>query len=107
MSALGQKQTYAAQQVMSALPQLRLQKRIFALGHVRFTPESGNARCTKRYSGHRVYSITSSAVASSDGGTYYGERPSWIAAAACGGLVLNDYFLFTAFLTLESAHLAL
>ena len=29
-------------------------------------------------------------------------------AAVCGGLVLNDYFhLLTAFLTLESAHLAL
>jgi hypothetical protein len=38
---------------------------------------------------------------------YYGERAGWIAAAACGGLVLNDYFLLTAFFALESAHLAL
>ena len=42
MSALGQKQTYAAQQVISPYSQLRLQKRIFALRHVRFTPKSGH-----------------------------------------------------------------
>jgi hypothetical protein len=51
MSALGQKQTFAAQQVMSAL-QLRPQKRIFALRHmcvairdVRFGPEADIPTC--------------------------------------------------------------
>jgi hypothetical protein len=45
MSALGQKQTYAAQQVMSAYSQLRLQKRIFAFRHVRITPKSRHVQC--------------------------------------------------------------
>ena len=52
-----------------------------ALGDVRFAPESGHVRCTSRCplsanSGHRVYSITSSARASSSGGTL---RPSDLA----------------------------
>jgi hypothetical protein len=45
MSALGQKPTYAPQKVMSALLPIATAKRIFALRHVRFTPESGHVRC--------------------------------------------------------------
>jgi hypothetical protein len=42
MSALGQKQTYALQQAMSALPPIATAKGDTAPqnGHVRFTPES-------------------------------------------------------------------
>jgi len=40
MSASGQKQTYAVQQVMSALPPIATAK-----GRVCFTPESGHVRC--------------------------------------------------------------
>src|SRR5215510_12569638 len=58
MSALGQKQTYAVQNVMSALPQKRPQKQTSANGHVCFTPESGHVRCNWQCrlwakSGHR------------------------------------------------------
>ena len=46
MSALGQKQTYAPQQVMSALPPIATQKSRHAeIGHVRFTPQSGHVQC--------------------------------------------------------------
>jgi hypothetical protein len=45
MSALGQKRTYAAQQVMSALPPIATAKANFPHGHVCFTPESGHVRC--------------------------------------------------------------
>jgi hypothetical protein len=44
MSALGQKQTYALQKVMSALPRKRPQKRISEQGHVGRTPESERSR---------------------------------------------------------------
>ena len=44
-SALGQKQTCAVQQPMSALLSTATAKR-FAKGHVRFTPESGHVQCT-------------------------------------------------------------
>ena len=53
-----------------------------ATGHVRFAPESGHVRCKQECplsanSGHcATYSITSSALASSDGGTV---RPSALA----------------------------
>src|SRR5215831_21336241 len=40
MSALGQKQTYAAQKPMPLYPQQRPRMRIPANGHVRFTSES-------------------------------------------------------------------
>jgi hypothetical protein len=41
-------------------------------------------------------------------GSWLGRREGFAPAAACGGLVLNNYFrLLTAFLALESAHLAL
>ena len=47
MSALGQKQTYAVHQPMSALPPKRPRKRISAQGHVCFTPESGHVQCNE------------------------------------------------------------
>ena len=48
MSALGQKQTCAAQKVMSALRPKATAKADSRKGHVRFTPESGDpcgAKC--------------------------------------------------------------
>jgi len=42
MSALGQKQTCAAQQRMSALPPKATTKADFPKNHVRFTPKSGH-----------------------------------------------------------------
>ena len=62
---------------MSALGQ----KRCSAKGHVRFTPESGHVQCTSpcplsanselmQRSKQHLYSITSSARASSNGGTF-------------------------------------
>src|SRR5262245_27476206 len=47
MSALGQKQTYALQQAMSALHPIATAKAKFRKGHVRFTPESGHVRATR------------------------------------------------------------
>jgi hypothetical protein len=45
MSALGQKRTYAVQQVMSALAPIATAKADFSQKvHVRFTPESGHVR---------------------------------------------------------------
>src|SRR6516225_5945744 len=61
--------------------------------YVRFTPESGHVRCSSRCllwakSGHRSdYSITSSARASSDGGT---DRPS---AFAVFRLITSSYLV--------------
>ena len=47
MSALGQKQTYALQQAMSALHPIATKKAdMCANGDVRFAPESGHVRCT-------------------------------------------------------------
>src|SRR5262245_21748754 len=47
MSALGQKQTCAAQNSMSALHPIATAKaKIPKHGHVRFTPESGHVQCT-------------------------------------------------------------
>src|SRR5262245_5984476 len=45
MSALGQKQTFASQQAMSALPPIATAKADIATGHVCFTPKSGYVRC--------------------------------------------------------------
>ena len=47
MSALGQKQTYAVQIAMSALPPIATAKAEFPRKHVRFTPESGHVRRTR------------------------------------------------------------
>jgi hypothetical protein len=44
MSALGQKQTYALQQAMSALLSIATEKADMRNGHVRFTPESGHVQ---------------------------------------------------------------
>ena len=59
MSALGQKQTMRRNKSCPLYSQLRLQKRIFALRHVRFTPESGHVRRTSlcllwAKNGHRL-----------------------------------------------------
>ena len=48
MSALGQKQTYAVQQSMSALPPIATAKAGSRKEHVRFTPENGGVRCATR-----------------------------------------------------------
>src|SRR5262245_54435261 len=45
MSALGQKQTCALQNVMSALHPIATTKADFPKNHVRFAPESGHVRC--------------------------------------------------------------
>ena len=45
MSALGQKQTYAVQQPMSALLSIATAKCGFAKRYVRLTPNSGHVRC--------------------------------------------------------------
>ena len=80
MSALGQKRTCAAQQAdvrFGSKADMCSAKR-----HVRFTPNSGHVQRNQRCplcanSGHRTaYSITSSARASSEGGTV---RPSALA----------------------------
>ena len=80
MSALGQKQTFALQYLMSALPPKA--DMCIALAHVRYVPEADIA----------THSITSSARASTDGGIV---RPSafavlrlitsWYLVAACTG----------------------
>jgi hypothetical protein len=46
MSALGQKQTYAAQHVMSALLPIATAKADICASSCRFTPESGHVRCS-------------------------------------------------------------
>jgi hypothetical protein len=46
MSALGQKRTYAAQQVMSALPPIATAKADSRKRSARFTPKGGHVRCT-------------------------------------------------------------
>jgi hypothetical protein len=43
MSALGQKQTFASQKAMSALPNSDRESGFPANGHVCFTPESGHS----------------------------------------------------------------
>src|SRR5262249_8057875 len=48
MSALGQKQTFAPHQPMSALPPIATAIADFRTSHVRFTPESGHVRCKVR-----------------------------------------------------------
>src|SRR5215831_17214434 len=48
MSALGQKQTYAVQNVMSALPLIATAKADSPNGHACFTPKSGHVRCKSR-----------------------------------------------------------
>ena len=48
MSALGQKQTYAAHKLMSALPPIATTKADSANDHVCFTPESGLMQCNSQ-----------------------------------------------------------
>jgi len=48
MSALGQKQTYALQQAMSALPPIATAKADSRKGHVRFTPKSRHVHRNRR-----------------------------------------------------------
>ena len=67
MSALGQKQTCALQNVMSALHPIATAKANSAKGHVRFTPKSGHVRCNEAcrfgpIADIAIYSITSSAA---------------------------------------------
>jgi hypothetical protein len=62
MCALGQKQTYAVQQPMSALLPIATAKADSATGHVRFTPKSGHVQCTRpcllwAKSGHSAHSF--------------------------------------------------
>jgi hypothetical protein len=45
MSALGQKQTYAPQKAMAALPRIAIAKANSYKSHVRFTLESGRLCC--------------------------------------------------------------
>jgi hypothetical protein len=63
MSALGQKQTFAVQNRMSALPPIATAKADIRPGHVCFTPESGHARCNsscqRAISGHEIVYLIS------------------------------------------------
>jgi hypothetical protein len=47
MSALGQKQTFAVQNVMSALPPIATAKADFRQGHVCFTPKADMCGATR------------------------------------------------------------
>jgi hypothetical protein len=98
MSALGQKQTYAPQKRMSALPPIATTKADISNGHVRFTPESGHVQCTSlcllwansglmQRSKKDRYSITSSARASNVGDTV---RPSALAVLR---LIASSYLV--------------
>jgi hypothetical protein len=84
MSALGQKRTYAAQQVMSALPPIATAKADFRARSCALYPQSGHVQCKNpcplwaksglmRCNKKDRYSITSSARAIRLGGTV---RPS-------------------------------
>src|SRR5262245_5151694 len=84
MSALGHRQTFAPQNVMAALPPMRLRKRIPANGHVRFTPESGHVQCKMTCplwanSGHCVSAPSIQQHEAAAGTATTGLFPVWIA----------------------------
>ena len=86
MSALGQKQTFAAQKVMSALPLTATESGHCANGQICFTPDSGRLRGTPSCllwakSGHRTASFRTVRAGSLDAGTFNveclgGRRPT-------------------------------
>ena len=114
MSALGQKQTYAAQQVMSALPPIATAKADSCRRSCLLYPKNGHVRCTSSgllwaLSGHETnlvchsYSMTASARARTAGGIV---RPSSLAVFKIDHqLVLGRrlHWKVTRFLALEDA----